>query len=240
MFGTNHIIWLAICTVFVMGLSLWSIKRRFSFKTAAWIMAGISFFSEMSKIFSDMEFVNGQDAAEGMVIDAGSLPFHLCSLLIFVYFYMPFCKNERAKQFLLGLSVPVGIVGSLLAMLIATSGTDFNDIGSYQCFIYHAGMMWFSLYLVFTKQVDLGAKAWLRNLISLFCLSIIMLWVNGALQAYDTNFLYVVRPPADNLPILNLNNGWYAYFASIVICGFVGLTAVHIPFILREKKKKSG
>ena len=56
----------------------------------------------------------------------------------------------------------------------------------------------------------------------------------GALQAYDTNFLYVVRPPADGLPLLNLDNGWYAYFGALVLCGFVGITAVHLPFVIKE------
>ncbi len=201
-------------------------------------MAIVSLVSESSKIISNMKPAHWFDPSKGMVIDAAALPLHLCSLLIFAFFYLPFAKNERLKQYLLSLIVPVGLIGSLLAVLMATSGTDFTTPDAYQCFIYHAAMIWFAIYLIITKQAKLGVKPWLVNLASLFALAVIMIWVNGALAIYDTNFLYVVRPPVENLPILNLNNGWYAYFGTIMLCGFIGLTAVHLPFIIKEHKNK--
>ncbi len=237
MFTLEHFIWIGICAVLIAGLGILSLRLKFSFRTSALIMAAIALVSELSKICSDMEFVNGVDAAEGMVLDAGSLPFHLCSLLIFAFFYLPFAKEGKFKSFLLSLTVPVGLIGSLLAILMATSGTDFTDIDSYQCFLYHAGMTWFAVYLVATKQVELGKKAWRTNLAALSCLVIVMLWVNSILQVYDTNFWYVVRPPVDGLPLLNLDNGWFAYFGTLVALGFIGVTAVHLPTMLKERKK---
>lgn len=238
MFTTEHFIWLGICAAIIVSLTVISMKFKFSFRTSAFIMAGVSLVSEMSKIFSHMEFVNGENNADGMVLDAGALPLHLCSLLIFVFFYLPFCKNDKIKGYLTSLVIPVGLVGSLLAILMATSGTDFTEPEAYQCFIYHAVMVWFAIFLVAKKHADLGVRAWIRNLVIVGSLAFIMIWVNGALQVYDTNFLYVVRPPADNLPILNLDNGWYLYFGSLLLCGFVGITAVHLPFIIREIKQQ--
>ena len=176
------------------------------------------------------------DASEGMVIKPGSLPFHLCSILIFAYFYLPFAKNQKFKKYILGLVVPIGLIGATLAIIMATSGTDFTDIDSYQCFIYHAGMIWFSIYLIASKEVDLGVKVWLRNMLSLLGMAFVMIWVNGMLQEYDTNFWFVVRPPRDNLPLLNLNNGWYVYFLTVLSLGFIGVTLVHLPFMLKERK----
>ncbi len=229
---------MGICATLIAALTYLSLKFKFSFRTSAFIMAGIALVSEMSKIMSDMQFVNGTDASEGMVLKAGSLPFHLCSLLIFAFFYLPFAKNEKLKGYLSSLIVPVGLIGSVLAIVMATNGTDFADIGAYQCFIYHAGMTWFALYLVISKQADLGIRAWISNLATLSAAAIGMIWVNSALQEYDTNFLYVVRPPADGLPLLNLDNGWYVYFLTLVALGFIGITAIHLPFIIKEKKVK--
>ncbi len=234
MFSTEHFIWLGICAALIAVLTFVSLKFKFSFKTASFIMAFVSLCSELSKILSHMELVDAEDVSQGMVIEAGALPLHLCSILIFVFFYLPFCKNERAKSFLTSLIVPVGLIGSLLALIMATSGTDFTQPEPYQCFIYHAVMVWFAIYLIAAKQVDLGWRAWLKNLATLGSIAVIMIWVNGALQEYDTNFLYVVRPPAENLPLLNLDHGWYAYFGILLACGFVGITAVHLPFIIRE------
>ena len=238
MFTTEHFIWLGICAAVIAVLSFISLKFKFSFKTSALIMAAVSLVSEGSKILSHMEFVNGENAADGMVVDPGALPLHLCSLLIFVFFYLPFCKNEKHKSFLTSFMIPVGLIGSLLAILLATSGTDFATPEAYQCFVYHSVMVWFAIYLVATKQVELGARAWRNNLVTAGSLAIIMIWVNGALQEYDTNFWFVVRPPVDGLPILNLDNGWYVYIATLLVCGFIGITAVHLPFMIKELKSK--
>ncbi len=234
MFTTAHFIWLAICIAFIAVLTILSVRLKFSFRTAACIMAIVSALSELSKIFSHMESVNGNDPMEGMVIEPTALPLHLCSLLIFVFFYLPFAKNEKIKKFLVSLFVPVGLIGALLAILMATSGVKFDAPEPYQCFIYHATMIWFALYAVITKQVDLGWRAWLRNVGTLLALAISMIWVNGALKQYDTNFFYVVRPPVEGLPVLNLNNGWYAYFAIVVGIGFLGVTLVHLPALIGE------
>lgn len=63
----------------------------------------------------------------------------------------------------------------------------------------------------------------------------VMLWVNSALSVYDTNSFYVVRPPAEGLPLLNLDNGWLAYFLTIVGLGFLAVTLTHLPAMLRER-----
>ncbi len=241
MFGTEHLIWIGICVVMITALTVVSVKCKFSFKISALIMAAIALCSELSKIFTHMEFANGKDVSDGMVIEGTALPLHLCSILIFVFFYLPFAKNEKLKSFLVSFTVPISIIGGILAILIATSGTDFAKPFAYQCFIYHAGIVWFALYLLFTKQVKLGLKQYLSNAVTLGSLAIIMIWVNGMLADFETNFFFVVKPPKDGLPLLNLNNGWYAYFATVVVLGLTLLTLVHLPAIIREvraKKKK--
>ena len=143
MFTKEHFIWIAICIVIITTLSIISIKKKFSFKLAAFIMAGVSLISELSKIFLHMEFVNGVDVTEGRVIDPGALPFHLCSLLIFAFFYLPFAKESKLKTFLLNLVVPIGLVGATLAILMATSGTNFLKPYAYQCFFII--LLWYGL-----------------------------------------------------------------------------------------------
>lgn len=66
----------------------------------------------------------------------------------------------------------------------------------------------------------------------------IMLWVNSILQVYDTNFFYLVRPPMDNLPILNLNNGWFVYFISLITVALILFSLLHLPFIILERKER--
>ncbi len=233
MFTTEHFIWMGICAAVIGGLLFASLKFHFSYQTAARIMALIALASELCKIFTHIEEAEGG----GGVLEPGALPFHLCSILIFLIFYCALSGNQQRIAKITSFCLPISIWGGLLAILMATSGVDFAKPYAYQCFLYHAGLLWWALYLLCTKQVDLGKKAYFTNLAVLTGLLFVMIWVNSVLSVYDTNFFYVVRPPADGLPLLNLDNGWLAYFLTIVGLGFAAVTLTHLPAMLRERKK---
>lgn len=234
MFTTNHFIWMALCVVLIVVLLVVSIKFKFTFKTATIIICCIIGASEFAKIMYSMKPATDS----GMVISAGALPFHLCSVLIFIFAYLLVGKNEKILNALKSFVVPAGILGGLLAILIPTSGVGFNQIQAYQCFIYHSSILWYAAYLIVTKQADLGLKAYLRNMGILALLAVFNIWVNGALQAYNTNFMFLVRPPVEGLPIINLNNGWYAYFFTLIVIAIVLIGLVHLPSIIIEIKNK--
>ena len=92
--------------------------------------------------------------------------------------------------------------------------------------------------MLITKKVDMGVRSYITNMIVLAILTFSMIWVNGAFQNFETNFFFVVRPPASGLPLLNLDHGWYAYFASLVFVGLLLLTALHLPYMIIEAKNK--
>lgn len=232
MFTPNHFIWIAICAVMIASLTFCSIKFKWSMKTSLYVVSGISIASELCKVFTHID-INPTTGAG--TIEPGALPLHLCSITIFVYFYLALTKPNKATQHLLDFVTPVSIVGGLLAIIMATSGVNFAEPYAYQCFIYHAGIVWFSLYCLITKQVKMTIKVYITNLVILFALSIIAIWVNGALSAYNTNFMYVVRPPAKGLPLLNLDNGWFAYYGVLLAAGFILLTLVSLPNYIIDK-----
>lgn len=76
-----------------------------------------------------------------------------------------------------------------------------------------------------------------ENIGILLALTFVMLYINGALAAYDTNFFYLTRPPMANLPVLNLAAGWYAYFLRLIALAAGILALFHLPFILRERTR---
>lgn len=233
MFTSDHFIWLGLSAVFVVGMLIFSIKKKLSLKTAGYIMTAICAFSEISKIMDDMT----ESAEGGMHLDPGSLPFHLCSLLLFGVLFITFGKDGKLKQTVVNFLAVAGVIGSLCALLIPTSGTNFAKLGPYQCFVYHAALMWFAIYLIISKKADLGLRTYIRNMIILLALVFAMIYVNSVLSVYDTNFMYLVRPPMEDLPYLNLNAGWYAYFLRLVALGVGIISAFHLPFIISERKK---
>ena len=234
MFTLNHFIWIALCFLFLILMIFLSKKLNFSLKTASLIMSIICILSEVSKMMSDMmDNVDG-----GMSLDPKSLPFHLCSLMIFVVFYIFLAPPSHLKQTLINFLSVIGTIGSFLAILIPTNGVAFNKIGPYQCFVFHSALMWFSIYLLLFKHAKLDLKAYIKNTSILIFLAFMMIYINGALSAYGTNFFYVVRPPMKNLPILNLNHGWYVYFITLLVLGLILMTAFHLPFIIKNMLRK--
>lgn len=202
MFTTEHFIWIGLCAAFIVGMCIFS--RKWSLKRAGLVMSAICLVSEISKMMSDML----ESPGGGRHLDPRSLPFHLCSLMIFVVLYLTFGKEGKARRTLANFLAVVGTLGSFCAILIPTNGTDFTRIPAYQCFVYHAGLMWFSIYLILSGQAELGhVKTLAINLGVLLALAFVMLYINGALAAYDTNFFYLTRPPMEHLPYLNLDRG---------------------------------
>lgn len=233
MFTTEHFIWIALCAIFVAGMTLWSVKKHWPLQHAGYVMTVICAFSEISKMMSEMR----DNPAGGMSLDPAALPFHLCSLLLFGVLFLTFGGAGKARQTVIDFMAPMGAMGSFFAILIPTNGTDFLQIYAYQCFVYHAGLLWFSLYLLISGQAKLGGRTLLRNLALLLALTFGMIYVNGALSAYGTNFMYMVRPPMENLPYLNLEHGWYVYFLRLAALGVGLVTLFHLPFILRQRRK---
>ena len=232
MFTTMHFIWMGICAVMIGLLLTISLKFRFSRKRASLVMSLIAVASEACKIITHIEEAPGG----GGVLEPDSLPLHLCSILIFLIFFCAFSQRQEQIDKVASLCVPVSLWGGALAILMATSGVNFAKPFAYQCFIYHAGLLWWGLHLILTKQVDLGLQAYLRNLKVLGGMLLLMIWVNSALSVYDTNFWFVVRPPAEGLPLLNLNHGWLCYFLTLVGIGLFALTVTHLPAILKQRK----
>lgn len=231
MFSFNHILWILLSAAFAYSLVLMFL--RVGLKKAGMVMCGISILSEGSKILSDMV----PSTLGGMHLDPQCLPFHLCSMLLFVVFYITFSEDCGKRQAAIDFTSVMGTMGSILAILIPTNGTEFNTVYPYQCFVYHAGLLAFSLYLIVGKKARLGRKAMVRNIVIILVLEVIAIYINGLLATYDTNFLYVVRPPMENLPILNLSGGWHMYFMKITLLGLLAIVLFHLPFVLKERRQ---
>lgn len=234
MFDCNHLIWICLCIIFVSGMMYIGNKKKLSLKKAGYIMSVIGITSEFSKMMSNMLV----SPLGGMHLDPLALPFHLCSMMLFGVLYITFGKESTAKQRVVDFLAVMGTLGSIAAILIPTNGTEFTSIFAYQCFVYHGGLLWFSIYLIQSGQAKLGIKALYRNVAILFSLAFVMIYVNGGLSVYDTNFMFLVRPPMENLPYLNLDAGWYLYFLRLLFLVLVLVLAFHIPFIIRERKQK--
>lgn len=237
MFGRNHLIWLSIAILVIFVMLFLNKKYRFTLKTNLTIMTVALLISETVKTLSGIMYVEN---SAGYYLSPGCLPFHLCSIQIFFVLYLRFvCKNESIKEKLLGLMYPTMLLGGTLALLIPTVGTSFSDIGPYQYFGYHIFLIYFSISIIVNKEIKIDYQTIGRNLIYMVVLMVFGLWINSALSVYDVNFMFLANPPMENLPVLNLNHGWYIYFTHLLMVGVILLILVQLPFALKRKRNRS-
>ena len=241
MFTTPHFIWLAISVVIIVGMFLIKNKFNLSFNVILNIMLVMSIASEVTKILCNM--MDAPDGRTGKILDPGDLPFHLCSIQIFLMFILKFfIKSESGKQKMLAFMCPTMIIGAVIALFIPTIGVEFTVVQVYQYFIYHAFLIFFASYILKEKLVDWQWSDYPRNLAFLGGFALLCMWINSALSGVlpRVNFMYLVRPPMENLPILNLNNGWAVYFITLIILAVVLIGLFHlIVMLVKNKKSKS-
>lgn len=235
MFTLNHFIWLAIVLVTIIGLLILQKTKKIKYDTIITYMFIMSIISELIKIFSNLI----QTEAGGTVLDPADLPFHLCSIQIFFIFALKFViKTEESKQKLLGFMAPTMLVGGAIALFIPTVGVEFSKLQVYQYFIFHANIITFAIYVLKERLVNYTWKSFFRNISYLGMVALIATWINSLLSVTNpkVNFFYLCRPPMDNLPILNLNNGWFAYFFTIVGIALTFMFIFHLIVISIYKR----
>lgn len=238
MFGTEHLLWLAVCAAVIVAGSVLAVKKQLSLKTALTILCVICVVSEVVKLFCVLiaeERVNKY----GVFIKESDLPFHLCSMQLFFAFIARFTKNKKLQDFLLTFMIPTCSLGALAALLIPTIGCSFTNVRTYQYFLYHAGLIWFAVTAICRFKIKLDFKAYLKTIVALLALVMLCFYVNGFTQC--TNFMYVSAPPLEGLPILNMDNGWFVYFLSYMALALAVITLFFLPFWIHYavKRKKN-
>ena len=267
MFTLDHLVWVLIVLALMGLLFFLDHKFKFKFKTATWIIFGIYIAAEVFKIlthmfpasrwaasdfggeYSALESVSGFSGDEAKYLLPKSLPFQLCSFMIFFVAYLVFGRDEKRKELIKSFIVVIFIVAGSLAVILATCldssntahfGDSFKDpqCGPIQYFTYHAGMIWYAIYLIKTKQVKMGFKPFLTNLCFLAVMFLVGIWANSILIVYEPNFMFLAAPPAKGLPILNLNHGWHVYMAHYTLIAVLAVFLFELPAMIVEWKKK--
>lgn len=253
--GTNHFIFLGICIVLIVVSLILLKKFKVPFNTVLNIMLVVAVASELVKIgeYIVPYYENGE--AIGVYFEKEGLPFHLCSIQIIFLFMARLCKEGSFKNKLLAFQYPTAFLGALLALMLATITIEFDRPLAWQYFLFHAFLLIYGLYIPMSKVVNIDTKMFFNTCVCLVGLFFVSIYINGLIAVPSQDvinssgdvvgateglyvwFFYSTKPPIKNLPILNLNNGWFVYILSILVIGIVAMTIVHIPFFVKDYKK---
>lgn len=139
--------------------------------------------------------------------------------------------------------------------MLATITIEFDRPLAWQYFLYHAFLLIYGLYIPISKVVKIDTKMYLNTCVCLIGLFLVSIYINGLIAVPSQDvingagevigsteglyvwFFYSTKPPIEDLPILNLENGWFMYILSILLIGIVMVTLVHIPFFIKDYKE---
>lgn len=255
--GTNHFVFLGISVIIIVTSLIIFKKKNVSFNTVLNIMLVVAVLSELIKIGEYIEpYTNEAGKVIGVYFDKEGLPFHLCSIQIIFLFVVRLCKEGSFKNKLLAFQYPTAFLGSLLALMLATITIEYDRPLAWQYFLYHSCLLVYGLYIPISKVVKIDTKMYLNTCVCLIGLFIVSIYINGLLAVPSQDvinsagevigqtegmyvwFFYSTKPPIENLPILNLDNGWFVYILSILVIGIIAVTLVHIPFFIKDYKER--
>ncbi len=161
------------------------------------------------------------------------LPFHLCSVNIFVSAFHTYHPTKLTENFLYYLSIP----GGLLAILMPTwTPLPFLNIFSIHSCTVHILLVLYPLLLL----VD-GARPDMKNMPRVLLL-LLLLCIPGVISnaIFDTNFMFLNG--SENNPILKLFEGWLGdfYFILLVPLLFIVWGIMYLPWhFVKIKNKKA-
>lgn len=233
MFTLGHFIWLGVIALFIISVLYLLKKYNVSHGVVGKVALIIAIAGKLFHLFLSMK----ETPDGGMVIHQTQLDFHLCSIQVYLLIACHLINDKDKVGALKSFMAPTMAIGALLALLIPTEGVDFTAPRVWQYMIVHGNLIFYGFYLMLIEKVDLSKKSYVRNLISLSGFAMIALMMNSILESYGTNFLFLRKPPMDNLPILNLDNGYFVYLLSLALIAVVIFTLVHLPFMVKKSKK---
>ena len=233
MFTANHFIWLGAIALLIAVAFIVINKLKLSNQGVG---KGVMMLLIVLKLFH-VALSMKESEFGGYVLKQTQLSFHLCSIMIYTIIFVNIIKNEKVVKVLKSFMVPCLFIGALMALLIPTEGADFTVPRVWQYMLIHGVLVFYGIYLAVVERVDLSFKAYFNNLKLLICVTAVAFMMNSVLEQYKTNFLFLRVPPMDNLPLLNLNNGWYVYFVTLAIIACVLMLLVQLPFMALNKRK---
>jgi len=230
-----HIIFLAVLIPSAIILAF-VLSRKIGFsKNVVWVCFIIGILCEIEKILFFMQELPGG----GYRLPAEHIPFNLCPFQIFLMFILVISADIKKRSFLITFMYPTMVAGSAFAMfvpaVIIQGYHGLLELATYRYFIYHALLVFMGFYLYMSKPIQYSIKSLGTAIIGIFSAAIVMIWVN-AFFGWDptVNFFFLVRPPAENLPFLNLDRGWGFYFFQIMCLGGLFFTMCYIREIVRD------
>ena len=253
MFSPQHLIWLAVCIVAIVLILRKLFEGKPSLEQVLSVSCVLAAASELIKLLTYIQMVPTADgSAMHMFIEWRHLPFHLCSIQIFLIFYARFAESAKRRETILAFMYPTCVFGAFLALALPSIFTNgitpaqaFTHPIAYQFFVYHSMLIILGVYIARCGEVNINFSRHLRSSLAIMlAFGMMSVYANSAL-AYVTytgtellsventpNFFFTYRTPIGLL--LTEIWQWYIYIVIISVLAVLVFVLFYLPF--RDKK----
>lgn len=236
MFGSKHLMGLAIGLVFV-GL-LFFISERYLKKnrrTMLIVVTILFYVLEAAKIGYIM-------SGNGWSYPMNHLPFHLCSLPLYLMPLLLFVKNETLLQYVKPALVAGLLFGGIIAMLYPTNiignGESFFPIGEnvleWISFLYHPLMIFTAVYVIYTGIYRIKFENFYKAFPIIIIYMLMAMVVNSLL---DKDFMLLNRGSGSPFQFMIDSFGQFPYVLTMIALGLFGMFLFHsFAFVLVKEE----
>ena len=224
LFSLSH--WIAISCILLCLVLIYVFRNRMSEqtkKTIRYTLAAILVINETGWHI--------WNAAIGEWTLQTMLPFHLCSILVWLSAYMLVKKNLYIYEF----GYLLGTMGALQAILTPDLGLySFPHYRFFQTFISHGSIIIAALYMTWVEGFRPTPASLVRVIVGT---NIYAAFVGGVNWLVGSNFLYIAhKPPTASL--LDMLPPWPIYLFYLEGMAIILILIMYIPFAIKDMRRK--
>ncbi len=223
LFGRAHLIALAV-VILIITLVIVN-RRNFSSRgklVARYALAAILVLNELA--WHVWNYATGQWTLQTM------LPFHLCSVLVWLSAYMLIRKSYAIYEF----SYFLGIAGATQALLTPDAGAyGFPHFRFFQVIISHGAIVIAAIYMTFVE----GYRPYWSSLKRVIIWGNLYMLVVAAINTIlGSNYLFIMRKP-DTASLIDVLGPWPWYVLSLEAIALLLCTLLYLPYALRDRQQ---
>jgi hypothetical integral membrane protein (TIGR02206 family) len=223
LFGRAHLIALAVVVLIIALIIIYRQNITPRGRTVArYSMAAVLVINELA--WHAWNYSTGQWTLQTM------LPFHLCSVLVWLSAYMLVTKSYSIYEF----SYFLGIAGAMQALLTPDAGVyGFPHFRFFQVIISHGTIVIAAIYMTFVE----GYRPYWSSLKRVIIWGNVYMLVVAAINALlGSNYLFIMRKP-DTPSLIDVLGPWPWYVLSLEAIALVMCLLLYLPYALRDRRR---
>jgi uncharacterized membrane protein YwaF len=234
-FGMKHIVGSSTIILLIITILLLTVNHQYKDKRIVLkVSALFLIILELVKYLYIMKQTGG--------IPNYMFPLQLCSFSLYAMPMIAF-GGEKTRSIVKPFGYAIGLISGVLVLVLPTTvlgSADFwfpyeGDILPYISFLYHGNMIFFSLYMVLSKEYQPVWKDSIKALVILVSAALVAGITNLYLQ---TDFMFLRTGSGNPLQGILLNYGYIPYLLAMVVLGMILLSLVFVPNLFNKKSKR--